>query len=193
MKRTILTLITLWLVLWLHAKSDSLHQKFKGVPIDGTRTEFVEKMKLKGFSFLGTYNNVDTLRGDFAAFKDCLVCVSTLKHKDLVYSITVRFPECDTWSALSEDYYSLKGMLTEKYGNPSETTEMFQNDGLPDDFNKFFFVKSNQCKYYSTFRTHNGTIQLKIDHKGRESCFVSLTYSDSINCAIIRSHAIDDL
>ena len=193
MKRLILVLFISWIVLSSFAQSDILHLKFKGVSIDGTQKEYVEKMKQQGFTYLGTEDEVAVLKGDFAAYKDCHVLVSTLKQKDLVYRIGVQFPDCDTWGELSRDYFFLKEMLTEKYGNPAEVTEIFQNNDLQDDTNRFFFVMMDQCKYLSSFETPQGTIQLKIDHKRREGCFVLLSYSDKINSAIIRNHALDDL
>jgi phosphatidylserine synthase len=106
----------------------SAHLAFKGVPIDGTLHEYVLKMEKNGFTHLGTEEGIAMLKGDFASYKNCIVGVATLKQKDLVSSIKVIFPECDTWSYLSSNYFSLKEMLTEKYGEPSDCVEKF--DGI---------------------------------------------------------------
>lgn len=101
------------------------HLKFKGVPIDGTLKEFVSRMKRNGFKSLGSEDGVEVLQGDFAAYKECIVYVSTLDNKDLVSRISVVFPKQETWEYLYGDYKNLKGLLTEKYGQPSEITEKF--------------------------------------------------------------------
>lgn len=171
----------------------SAHLTFKGVPIDGTLNEYVLKMKQNGFTHTGTKDGIAVLKGDFASYKNCSVYVVTLKQKDLVSKITVAFPECDTWSSLSHDYFLLKEMLTEKYGKPSEIVEKF--DGLQprDDNSTMHEVMMDRCKYYTTYETEKGSIQLSIEHDGVISCFVMLAYYDKINGDIIRAKAIDDL
>ena len=193
MKRILSLVIISWVVLSSFAQSDTLHLKFKGVPIDGTQKEYVEKMEQKGFTYIGVEDEVAVLKGDFAAYKGCHVFVSTLKQKDLVCRIAVKFPDCKTWGQLSSDYFSLKEMLTEKYGKPAEETETFQNGEPDNDNDRFHEVRMDRCKYISTFETPKGTIELWIDNGGLFSCYVGLTYTDKINSAIIRNHALDDL
>ncbi len=129
MKKIITSLIIAFIAMNSFAQiQSSAHLTFKGVPIDGTLNEYVSKMKQNGFTHTGTEDGVAMLTGDFAAYKNCIVGVATLKQKDLVSKITVIFPECDTWSFLSSNYFSLKEMLTEKYGKPSDCVEKFQSD-----------------------------------------------------------------
>jgi hypothetical protein len=107
------------------AQVNTEHLSFKGVPIDGKLVDYVSKMKQSGFTHLQTEDGTAYLNGDFAGYKDCYVGVSTLKQKDLVYKIAVVFSEKDTWSVLSTNYFDLKQMLTEKYGEPSDVVEKF--------------------------------------------------------------------
>lgn len=172
----------------------SPHLVFKGVPINGTLNEYVAKMKQNGFTLVGTEDGVAMLRGDFAGYKDCIVGVATLKQKDLVSKITVIFPERDTWSSLSGNYFSLKEMLTEKYGKPSDVEEKFQSYSQPrDDNSRMHEVGMDRCKYSTTYKTEKGSIKLSIDHDSFSSSFVRLSYYDKINSDIIKSKAIDDL
>jgi len=172
----------------------SEHLSFKGVPIDGTLDEYVTKMKQNGFSHLGTENGMAILNGDFAGYKDCHVGVSTLKQKDLVYKIGVLFPEQDTWSRLSTNYFELKQMLTEKYGKPSEVVEKFDTYSQPrDDNSRMHEVGMDRCKYYSIWQTDKGEIQLSIEHESVMKHFVRLAYFDKINSDIIKEKAKDDL
>ncbi|EZH72364.1 hypothetical protein ATO12_23215 [Aquimarina atlantica] len=170
------------------------HMTFKGVPIDGTLNEYVLKMKKSGFTHIGTKEGVAMLKGDFAAYKGCVVGVATLKQKNLVSKITVIFPESDTWSSLSSNYYNLKELLTEKYGEPSENVEKFDVHSEPEDDNsKMHEVGMNRCKYYTTYETENGSIQLSIENDGFLTSFVRLSYFDKINSKIIREKAKSDL
>ena len=169
------------------------HLTFKGVPIDGTLDEYVSKMKKSGFIHKDTEDETAILEGDFASYKNCIVGVSTLKQKNLVSKIIVVFPDHDTWSSLSSNYFNLKEMLTEKYGNPSECVEKFQSYTPSDDGSKMYKVQLDACKYYTTYETEKGTIQLSIKHDGVTRCFVRLVYIDKINREIIKKEALDDL
>lgn len=197
MKKTLITLFLSLTVCISFAQTNidsSKHLTFKGVPLDGTLDQYVLKMKQSGFKNLSTKDGVAMLQGEFAGYKNCYVGVSTLKQKDLVYKIGVLFSEKDTWSTLSGNYFDLKTMLTEKYGNPSEVVEKFDAYSEPrDDRSKMFEVEFDRCKYYSIWTTDKGEIQLSIDHDGIKSCFVKLTYWDKINGAAIKKQALDDL
>jgi hypothetical protein len=171
----------------------STHLIFKGVPIDGTLEEYTLKMEKNGFMHLTAQDGSAILIGDFASYRDCIVRVGTLKQKDLVSKITVEFPGLDTWSSLSSNYFSLKEMLTEKYGEPSDHMEKFGEREPRDDNSRMYEVKLDRCKYYATYKTAKGTIQLSIEHDGVNKCFVQLVYQDKINSDIIKAKAKDDL
>ena len=179
----------------LSISQTSQHLSFKGVPIDGTLADYVSKMKQSGFTVLSAENETTLLIGDFAGYKDCYIGVSTLKQKDLVYKIGVIFPESETWSNLSGNYFDLKQMLTEKYGKPSETVEKFHNSYTQsdDDTSKMYEVGMDRCKYYSIWLTEKGEIQLSIEHDGSFNCFAKLMYLDKINGDIIKAKAKGDL
>jgi hypothetical protein len=170
------------------------HLSFKGVQIDGKLDDYVSKMKQNGFTHLGTEKGIAILNGDFAGYKNCNVDVTTFNQKDLVYKISVLFQEQDKWSELSSNYFELKQMLIEKYGNPSEEVEKFDSNSQPKDDNiKMYEVKFNRCKYYSIWRTEKGKIHLSIDSSDPSSCNVKLLYIDKINGDKIKAKAKDDL
>src|SRR5687767_15739458 len=197
MKKALLALFLSLTVFVCFAQTNadsSKHLTFKGVPIDGTLNEYVSKMKQNGFKHLSTEDGVAILQGDFAGYKNCNVGVSILKQKDLVYKIGVLFPEKDTWSKLSGNYFDLKQMLTEKYGKPSEEVEKFDRHSEPrDDNSRMYEVQFDRCKYYSIWDTDKGKIHLSVEHNSVTSCFVKLSYFDKSNSATIKKQAIDDL
>jgi hypothetical protein len=191
MKTFFLTL-TFALTTMLTFAQISEHLSFKGVPIDGTLSVYISKMKQSGFTHIKTENGVAMLKGDFASYKGCIVGVATLKGKDLVSKITVIFPTQNSWSMLSLNYFNLKELLTEKYGEPSESIEEFPSYEPEDDGTKMTQVHLDACNYITTYKTDKGDIQLSI--KGDISnAFVILAYYDKINSEIIRNKAKDDL
>ena len=200
MRTILLTLLTIFCAIVFttsfaqNSTNSEKHMTFKGVPIDGTLNEYVSKMKQSGFTLIGSEDGVAMLKGDFAAYKDCIIGVATLKGKDLVSKITVIFPNRDTWATLASNYFNLKELLTEKYGEPSEVVEKFDTDLKPrDDNSKIYEVRMNRCKYNTTFELENGNIQLSIENGEFSRSFVMLSYYDKINSEKIRQKAIDDL
>jgi len=170
------------------------HLVFKGVPIDGTLDDYVSKMKQSGFTLAQIKDRTAILNGDFAGYKDCFVGVSTLNQKDLVYKIAVIFPNKETWSTLSGNYFELKQMLTEKYGKPSSVVEQFDGYSQPNnDRDKMYGVRFDNCKYSSIWQTDKGEIQLSISHNSVSNCFVTLAYFDKVNSEKIKAKAKDDL
>jgi hypothetical protein len=176
------------------AQVSTVHLTFKGVPIDGTLDEYVLKMKKSGFMHSGTQDGLAILKGDFASYKNCTVGVSTLKAKDLVNKIIVMLPNVDNWSALASNYFNLKEMLTEKYGQPSDFTEKFDRYSEPrDDGSKMNEVLMDRCKYFSSWQTEKGTIELTIEKFDYANAFVKLAYFDKINGETIKKEALNDL
>jgi len=194
MKRLFLSVVISVITLISFAQTDSKHITFKGIPIDGTLTSFVSKMKAAGFTEAGLFDGIAALKGDFASYKNCTVLVSMIKATNKVNTVAVMFPEYDQWSQLENNYKYLKTMLTEKYGEPTDCVEEFQ-DKLPptDDSQKIYSLKFDRCTYYTTFKTSKGDIQLSLFQQDRTECFVKLQYWDKINTDAVHAKAIDDL
>ena len=112
MKKSIVTFFVLVVTLVSFAQNDTEHLTFKGVPIDGTLSEYVKKMKNAGFEYLEGGIDYAVLQGDFAGFKDCNVLIYTLDAINVVSKICVLFPECNVWSSLEQNYNLLKSMLS---------------------------------------------------------------------------------
>ena len=191
MKKLLLVVITLLLSVGLNAQTTEEHMKFKGIPIDGTLSDFTQKMKQKGFSYKGTEDEMALFEGEFAATKGCTI-IAVAKSAN-VHKVAVIFPDCDTWSCLSNKYESLKDMLTQKYGEPVFRVERFEDCSANNDNDKFFWLRRDHCKYATSWMTEDGEIDLDITHSGYSSCFVRLIYIDGQNTDKVINQAIDDL
>ena len=196
MKKIIITLSLLMVLMTSSFAQSSEHLKFKGVPIDGTLNEYVNKMKQAGFYYETTEDGIALLSGEFAGYSDCIVGVKTLQKLNLVHEIVVLFPSQDKWAGLNYDYERLKTMLTKKYGEPDECIERFNAPSYMtmDDNAKMYQVESNNCEYYSKYDTNNGSISLTISNDGYEfGCRVKLFYTDKTNSAIFDDAVMEDL
>ena len=192
MKKIYLIIIAVALSFAAFAQNQT-HLTFKGVPIDGTRKTFVSNMQQKGFTLLGTQEDVTLLSGDFAGYKNCTLGVTTLKNKDVVSTIGVIFPTCKDWATVENNYSNLKSMLSEKYGEPARSVEEFQNRTPRDDNDKYYELSMNRCNYASLFEVENGSIELMIAHETLSGAYVLLRYIDKINGNVVRQAAMDDL
>ena len=196
MKKIIITLSLLMVLMSSSFAQSSEHLKFKGVPIDGTLNEYVNKMKQAGFYYEATEDGIALLSGEFAGYSDCIVGVKTLQKLNLVHEIVVLFPSQDKWAGLNYDYERLKTMLTKKYGEPDECIERFNAPSYMtmDDNAKMYQVERNNCEYYSKYDTNNGSISLTISNDGYEfGCRVKLFYTDKTNSAIFDDAVMEDL
>ena len=192
MKKIVVTLFLLMSFTLIFAQS-SEHLKFKGVPIDGTLSEYVLKMKQAGFQLIETDDGEAVLEGEFAGYSDCMIGVKTLQKQDLVHEIVVLFPSQDKWSGLSYDYERLKSMLTKKYGEPDECVEKFVDPYMADNL-KMHEVRMDRCEYYSIYNVDDGSIILSIENFGYPfGCSVGLWYSDKINSEKFDNAAMEDL
>lgn len=172
------------------------HLAFKGVPIDGTLDTYVANMKKAGFTYLGNEDGIALLQGDFAGFRNCTIAVVTLESMDIVNRITVVFETQFNWGNLYGNYSSLKDMLNKKYGRYSECVEKFEGYSEPrDDGMRMIYLCQDKCKYYTTWETDKGTIELDMI-KGNaigQSGVVRLHYWDKINTNSVQEKALEDL
>ena len=197
MKKLFLTLICLFAVCVSYAQTDNAvaerHLKFKGIPIDGTPSEFGTKLKEAGFFYVEIIDGTRWYNGPFAGYNNCDVAVKA--NNNLVYEVVVIFPKDYSWSQLYNTYSSLKDMLSTKYGKP-EFKEAFENTpsykDINDDNVKYSEVSYGRCSYWSSFISlvdGLGIIALEI----KDSCRVGLHYTDYYNVKKKESAAINDL
>ncbi|MCH3993485.1 MAG: hypothetical protein LKE54_00185 [Prevotella sp.] len=168
------------------------HLKFKGVPLTGSVESFVEKLESKGLTYKGKASGIIELSGDFASFKNCMVCVKAFEDSNQICQVSAILPPKETWGTIMDDYNTLKTLLTEKYGKP-EVSETFSGSEPSSNFTKFFELLNDECNFSSTFHVEGGTIQLTMKKIDNKIASVILNYFDQSNIEIIKQKAIDDL
>ena len=167
--------------------------KFKGIPMEGTLNSFVQKLKAKGYTYIGQKDGTAILEGEFAATKGCTIAVTRFSDKDQVNIAGVIFPKEETWNSITSQHYSLKEMLTEKYGNPECTEEFSQGREPSSDIAKFYALTSDECNFVSEFSCEGGKIQLTMKKQDYRSASVVLRYIDNVNADETRKKIMDDL
>ena len=76
------------------------HLSFKGIPIEGSMTAFCQKLKAKGFTSIGSENNLTLFTGDFTGRNATVGVTATDDGKD-VFAVVVLFDPSGEWNALT--------------------------------------------------------------------------------------------
>ena len=189
MKHLILSLL---LAVCTVCSAQTNHMKFKGIPIEGTLNSFVQKLKDKGYTFIGQQDGMAILKGEFAATKGCTIGVARFSDRDQVNLFAVIFPEEETWTGITNYYYTLKDRLSKKYGEP-ECIEEFSDRDPSSDYLKFHAILNDECHYISDFPCENGMIRLTICKRDSNSASVFLLYIDKTNAIEFQQKVMDDL
>lgn len=168
------------------------HMKFKGVEIDGTPKEFVQKMKEKGFTYVKNDEGTEMMMGDFAGNKNCIIGIVSSNNK--VAKVSVVIPdETSTWSILYNKYVTLKEMLTKKYSEPSIDKEEWQGYSTPrDDNSKMHELRMNRATIGAYYEMPEGSIELSLFSMQMQCCIL-LSYYDAANQQTAIDDAMDDL
>ena len=190
MKKYLLSIIFAFICTMAFAQTE--HMKFKGLPMTGPLMSFVEKLKAKGYNYIGKKDGVAYLTGEFASVKKCIIGVATFEGKDQVNTVVVVFPQKKLWNDIASDYYGLKELLTEKYGEP-DCIEEFTGQQPEDDWFKFNSILDGECNYISEFTTTGGKIQLSMKKIDYDSAAVYLKYIDDSNAQELKKKILDDL
>jgi len=160
MKKTVFA-ICLLLVTLFSAQS----QVFNGVKIDGNVQTVISQFKAKGFILntpTGVLDNIKIMKGMLSGQVVELVIISTPKTK-LAAKVVVYLPEQKSWYSLKSSYNKYLELLTQKYGNPSQTIETWTNPYYEGDGYELQALENEKAIYKTLWnRINNLNILLEI-------------------------------
>ena len=173
------------------------HQTFKGIPIDGKQSAFVNQLKQKGFQAV---ENSETFIGTFAGYNDCEVTILSSAQTDNVYGVRVQIPMCQPLGIYAE-YKKLQAALTEKYGAPLKPQEELSQSAKEDDFITALYKLIADVKetldfpYSCAFDTGKGSVLLNGAWIASDcgGGFIFLTYIDNANNNLRQQSIYEDL
>ena len=189
MKRIVIVLTVLFATISMMAQE---HLSFKGIPIEGSMTEFCQKLKAKGFTSIGQKNNVTLFTGDFTG-REATVGVNATDDGQNVFAVVVLFDPSGEWNTLVNTYDYYKDLYTRKYGEPAASTE---KNPAPSDSNSSLMMEVDEgTVVYSAWEVTGGDILLGIekysgeDYEGR----VTICYCDSQNAEAKIKRDLEDI
>lgn len=86
----------------------------KVFPIEGSMSEFCQKLKAKGFTSIGSENNLALFIGDFTG-RNATIGVTATDDGKNVFAVVVFFDPSGEWNTLVNTYDYYKDLYTHKY------------------------------------------------------------------------------
>ena len=177
MKRIVTTLVFALFATLLFAQE---HLEFKGIPLDGKSSTYVQKLTNAGFKHMGKMDGDDVFTGVFTG-KDCSVVIESTPVTNTVHTAYVILKQQSDWATVKADYSLLKKGLTTKYGEPFECKEEFSDYYKDGDGNEYLAFKNGKAKWFATYRTPLGEISLYVREQEFSYLTVIVRYVDEKN------------
>ncbi len=193
MKKLLAILAILSISLGMYAE----HMTFKGIPIDGSVSDFSTQLEKKGYTFshFDEEQGYYYYDGIFAGYNNCEIALGFNQNTKQMFAVHVLFPKTSEWGTLKAQYDNLKQMLTKKYGAPSEVNEPIDDD--LSEYRKLEKLKEikESHSYHCKFTTSNGDILLYMWNYTFifDLYYCIIRYSDKENRENFYKSAMDDL
>lgn len=175
-----------------YAQGSNEHLSFKGIPIEGSMTEFCQKLKAKGFTYLGSENNNAAFQGDFTGRNVTVGVAATDDGRD-VFAVVVFFDPCGEWKTLVGTYDYYKDLYTRKYGQP---TTLIENNPAYSDSNTALMAEVYQetVVWGCAWEVTGGEIELSIENSyGIYEGMVMISYRNSQNVEAKIQNDLEDI
>jgi hypothetical protein len=189
MRKIIFTLTMLFATVNLMAQE---HLSFKGIPIEGSIKEFCKKLEAKGFTSMGSEQNVEVFIGDFTG-REATIGVAATDDGENVFSVVVFFDSCGEWNTLVNTYEYYKDLYTRKYGKPTMSKE---KNPAPIDTNAALMseVDNGRAVYGSKWEVTGGDIELSIEKSSKLfEGMVMIRYRDAQNVEAKIQRDLEDI
>ncbi len=192
MKTKILVLIFSIISMFTFAQE---HMSFKGVPIDGSLTDFVANLRQQGYKVTYTTDDGDAcvMTGEFAGFTDCELFILSTEKSHTVWKVVVFLPEQTSWYSLKSRYNEYKNSLITKYGEPTSNYNFFSSPYYEGDGYEFQALRNEKCHYVSYFNNDLGSISVEIKSKNYNSGQVYIGYEDKTNSNLRKADQQNDM
>lgn len=180
MKRLITLFAFVAIALATYAQESYKPLSFKGIPIDGSLSEFCQKLKAKGFTYINRNHNAALFEGSFTS-RHATIGVCSTDDGSKVIAVVVFFDVSQEWNTLVSTYNYCKDLYTQKYGNPSVVHE--KNPARQNSNIAFMYELHQGTVLWGTlWEVPGGEIELSIDKSdGVYEGMVMISYRNTQN------------
>lgn len=168
------------------------HLSFKGVPIEGSMSDFTKKLTSKGLKFIGREGNITAFTGDFTGRK-ATIGVTATDDGENVFGVVVIFESAKEWKTLVNTYDYYKDLYTRKYGKPTVSQEY---NPARTDYNTSLMLElhNGTVEYSSVWEVTGGEIKLSITNADTiGEGMVTILYRDSQNVDVKVQNDLNDI
>ena len=186
MKKICFLVLILFITDYLYSQES--HIEFKGIPLNGSLSSFVEKMKREGFKFKEySDNSVAIMEGLFTGKNVEIFVISSSKTKT-VWKVSSYYEGKESWLSLKRDYNEMVELFKKKYGEPVKHFEFFSKPYYEGDGYEMQALKKEKCFYASFWETDKGTMIVEITEWGQ----IRVGYEDRINIKVKQKEELED-
>ena len=188
MKKLLLTICSLLFCVLSYAQTE--HLMFKGLPIDGSKQEFVKELQRQGY----VYVDDDILSGTFIG-RDSYVFIYDTPITNTVWQVGVLFKSAyDTWSLIKRIYDDLVDVYTKKYGAPILDQKEFKSPWREGDGHELFALRSDRCVYRTVFVYIKDGMDIGcVEIRMANDCRIIILYEDSINSDLLTKERANEI
>lgn len=187
-KYILLTIATLFAFVTTIQAQDSDHFHFKGIPIDGSLSNFGSSLVSQGFTKI----NNNTYKGKFLRNEAIVALVGD--DDNMIWRVAAVMPSTDTWSILESSFNGYVDLYTEKYGAPTKLNKSFAGYTGNSASSKMSAIYYGECEYYAIWNLKQGSIEVRIV-KGSDSFegTIRIVYTDNANKEDVRKSDLDEI
>lgn len=149
MKRLIIIILALFASIAISAQTNSNVLKFMGIPVDGSKTEVIQKLKEKGFKYDSVH---DCLTGRFNG-KESAIFISTNKNK------VDRIMVCDVNTTDETNIRIEYNNLLQQFNNNSKYITVKVNEPISEDKDISYEMLVHNKRYEAGFYLKDNTTQ----------------------------------
>ena len=160
----------LFCVALLSANSSAFAQKnlaFKGIEIDGQRTDVIQKLKTQKCTLNAEYHVMNCLqtmlKGSYTDIENC--SISIVSYNERVWQMGVALPIVPTWNDVIVQYDKFKSDFSIKYSLEPYPTEVSSTKGA--------------IKWETYFVGPNGNVLLRVFDSGEAGFRLFIYYSSN--------------
>lgn len=133
---------------------------FEGIPIQGQKTRFVQKLKDKGYN---QYSDT-TYVGKYFTYDSCIIKPIANADGEML-AVALVLPPFDNWTDLNVAYNVLREKLKKVFGEIGNVKEQFDTPNEPYTANeKYEALNNGKCWYQTSWATDDGALSLLINH-----------------------------
>ena len=191
MKKLLLTICSSLFCVLSYAQTE--HLTFKGLPIDGSKQEFVKALQSQGYN-VPKMGDDDILSGTFIG-QDSYVFIYDTPITNTIWKVVVLFESTfDTWSTIKRAYDGLVDVYTKKYGAP-----ILDQKELKSPYKEGFglelqALKTDRCVYETVFAyTKDGVDIGYVEIRMTTDCQIMIGYEDSINFDLLTKERANEI